>query len=61
MPVDDNVVVTPVIPKKTYHAATVAAVVAAVVVVITVVGVVVMVVKMRTKATYSRVQEVASV
>ena len=52
---DDNIMVTPVVPKRGYNAVTMAAVVAAVVVVMTVMGVVA-VVKMKTKD-YSRVQE----
>ena len=59
VPVDDNVVVTPVVPKKGYTTVTLAAVVAAVVVVVTVAGVVAMA-SMRTK-TYSRLQEATSV
>ena len=59
MPVDDNIVVTPVVPRKSYNAVTMAALVAAVVVVVTVVGVVA-VARMRTTI-YSRVDEATSV
>ena len=56
VPVDDNIIVTPVIPRKAYNAVTMAAMVAAVVVVMTVVGMVA-VARMRTQTSYSRVQE----
>ena len=60
VPVDDNIVVTPVIPRKGYNAVTMVALVAALVVVMTVVGVVA-VARMRTQTSYSRVQETTSV
>jgi len=57
VPEDDNIVVTPVVPRKGYNVVTMAAVVAAVVVVMTVVGVVAAARMRGTHISYSRVQE----